>query len=94
MSNYQIIVISDKEIINKSFTNQEDFLNAHIAYSIFSDLSIANIVPSVETTKHILIMSELTSDLVYIEPMKDISLSELEDWIKNQEHLHKLRGLK
>lgn len=95
MNIYKIIEVSDK---GNKITNFTD-VNKHLVYqsSLYdTDKSVAIILPDGSSNHQVvIIMKELSENLVMKPSSKtNVTLNELEDWIKEQKNLHKLRSLK
>lgn len=95
MNIYKVIEVSDK---GNKITNFTD-ANKHLAYqsSLYdTDKSVAMILPDGSSNRQVvIIMKELSENLVMKPSSKiNVTLGELEVWIEEQKHLHKLRSLK
>lgn len=95
MSTYTLIKVSKYGTSQQSFSTSNEYLNEYSLLFLGHDYSIASILPDEHHSITVIVSTELDNNLRLVDS-KTISLSinELEDWIKNQEHLHKLRGLK
>lgn len=95
MSTYTLIKVSKYGTSQQSFSTSNEYLNEYSSLFLEYDYSIASILPDEHHSINVVVSIELNNNLTLVNPeIMRLSINELEDWIKNQEHLHKLRSLK